>query len=835
MKSMFFVAYVFSNLVFFTHHVTAIKQLQGVQSYELVVPRKLHSQHKRDTETQYPDVVQYGLRVEGKELVLHLQKNKGLIAKNFSETYNLPNGQEVTDTPEYKDHCYYQGHITSENNSAASISICNGISGYFHTEEQRYLIEPLMVNDTGVHAVYRYENITDVPKVCGVTNDTWEGGGPKLSRTVINDEKREFLAAKKYIELYLVADSSVFAKYRTMDAVRNRLFEIVNFINLVYKEINSFVALTGIEIWNNGDKITVSSASGATLDSFVNWRNSDLLKRKENDNAQLLTNVDFDGATVGLAFVGTMCGMHSGGIIQDHSSSSIGVGATMAHEMGHNLGMNHDSSSCDCPSGSCIMQASLSSTFPRQFSSCSQQNFQSFLLDKMPQCVRNIPDKQAIVATPVCGNGFVEVGEQCDCGTLQECENPCCNASSCKLKPQAQCAEGECCKDCKVKPFGDVCRDSKDDCDLPEFCTGQSAVCPRDKFRVNGHPCNSGNGYCINGTCPKRNQQCKYLWGQGAELGTDNCFQQNTRGEYYAYCKKSPSGSYIGCKQKDIYCGKLFCSGGSQFPISGSVASFLNCKTSFGQGKDLSLVDEGTKCGDEKVCSQGECLDIETVYKSTNCSNKCRGHAVCDHELQCQCEEGYEPPNCEKYTSQGPVIAIAVIVCIVVIAIVAGILFLWYRNKGKRTAQRSYVKTVSGVTNPGFVQQEQKKKNRPNQAPSNVLTVPASSTPVPPAKPKYLPAPSAPAPASVPLLPQGQNQKLTPASPSTPKPVLLPPSKSANMVTPPPLPPSAPKPVLPPVLPSNIRPAHKPPPPPISTNKPVYPAKALKPVNKPRT
>ncbi|XP_043939044.1 zinc metalloproteinase/disintegrin-like [Protopterus annectens] len=76
MKSMFYIFYVFIALVFFTQHVIAIRQLQGIQTYELVVPRKLHSQHKRDTEAQYPDVLQYGLRVEGKDLVLHLEKNE---------------------------------------------------------------------------------------------------------------------------------------------------------------------------------------------------------------------------------------------------------------------------------------------------------------------------------------------------------------------------------------------------------------------------------------------------------------------------------------------------------------------------------------------------------------------------------------------------------------------------------------------------------------------------------------------------------------------------------------------------------------------------------------
>lgn len=49
----------------------------------------------------------------------------------------------------------------------------------------------------------------------------------------------------------------------------------------------------------------------------------------------------------------------------------------------------------------------------------------------------------------VCGNGFVEAGEQCDCGMKGHCDNPCCNASTCMLYANASCATGECC-DLKV-------------------------------------------------------------------------------------------------------------------------------------------------------------------------------------------------------------------------------------------------------------------------------------------------------------------------------------------------------------------------------------------------
>lgn len=85
---------------------------------------------------------------------------------------------------------------------------------------------------------------------------------------------------------------------------------------------------------------------------------------------------------------------------EDHSKSHLGVAATMAHEMGHNLGLNHDSSSCTCegifinkgvessaifpnsqsvkilkfyPSAVCIMAASASATHATRWSSCSEE------------------------------------------------------------------------------------------------------------------------------------------------------------------------------------------------------------------------------------------------------------------------------------------------------------------------------------------------------------------------------------------------------------------------------------------------------------------------------
>ena len=97
-------------------------------------------------------------------------------------------------------------------------------------------------------------------------------------------------------------------------------------------------------------------------------------------------------------------------------------------------------------------------------------------------------------------------------------------------------------------------------------------------------------------------------------------------------------------------CGKLYCSGGWEMPSYGSLVTFESCKASFPRNgdTDLGMILNGTKCGDGMVCSNGECVYAEDVFRSSDCSAKCPGHAVCDHEMQCQCEEGWAPPNCDS-------------------------------------------------------------------------------------------------------------------------------------------------------------------------------------------
>ncbi|KFZ63058.1 Disintegrin and metalloproteinase domain-containing protein 8, partial [Antrostomus carolinensis] len=444
-----------------------------------------------------------------------------LLGQHYTETHYLADGTEITEKPDVQDHCFYQGHVQGYADSAVSISTCRGLSGFFRVNETTFLLEPLKEDASGQHAVYRAAHLRGK-----------RGTSQEPSATLEYDHEPKIPAAMKlyrwvkdcfaspssmlpkgprYVELVLVVDNEEFRKHKDLRTVQNRMKEIVNHVDKLYQPLQLRVALIGLEVWNYKDKIVVSPNPEVTLDNFLHWREAELLRKKPHDNAQLITGIDFHGTTVGLAKKLAMCTRDSGGVNQDHSTNPIGAASTMAHEMGHNLGMSHDEdvAGCHCPvpktDGGCVMAASVGLVYPKLFSHCSEQ-------------------ADELYGGPVCGNQFVERGEQCDCGMPEECSDHCCNATTCQLREGAECARGDCCQDCKVKAAGALCRASKNDCDLPEHCTGLSAECPEDVFQENGISCQNGNGYCYNGACPSHGEQCRTLWGAEAQVAPDDCF-----------------------------------------------------------------------------------------------------------------------------------------------------------------------------------------------------------------------------------------------------------------------------------------------------------------------
>ncbi|KAJ6668962.1 hypothetical protein lerEdw1_007771 [Lerista edwardsae] len=288
------------------------------------------------------------------------------------ETHYLEDGTDVVLMRNYTGHCYYHGHVQGYAESAVSLSTCSGLRGLILFEDKAYMLEPLEGAGTE-HIIYRAVNLKLASGSCGhhhnISGITLEGA-VLPTQMFLSRHKREALKSTKYVELVIVADNREFQRQgKDVEKVKLRLLEMANYVDKnidffyqFFRPLNIRIALVGVEIWNDVDKCTITQDPFTTLHEFLDWRKLKLLPRKPHDNAQLVSGVYFQGTTIGMAPIMSMCTEEqSGGIVMDHSDSPLGAAVTLAHELGHNFGMNHDTleRGCNCKAstekGGCIM------------------------------------------------------------------------------------------------------------------------------------------------------------------------------------------------------------------------------------------------------------------------------------------------------------------------------------------------------------------------------------------------------------------------------------------------------------------------------------------------
>ncbi|XP_045485062.1 disintegrin and metalloproteinase domain-containing protein 22 isoform X8 [Pieris rapae] len=638
---------------------------------------------------------------------LDLELNTQLLAPNLRQTIYHPNGAESEIRTEIE-HCYYHGTVKDYPGASAAFHTCNGVSGVIHIGNETFVIHPFYGGDLSKHPHVIFEARTKMNRGCGnkleyrqkthrsknfayveaplmenhgalhsdlLSWQEWIEAGRRLR------ERRDVRETTKYIETALVIDKYMFEKRNgsTRTEVVHDAIQVANIADLYFRTLNTRVSVVYIESWQSADQADLDRKYDITraIQKFSDYSARKLYKI-EKDTTQLLSGQMFPGGESGISVPDTMCTPKSVGISVDYNTYEPHIlAATMAHMIGHNIGMGHDDGreQCFCRDWhGCIMSQSivgLENVQPYKFSDCSRNDYMNELRIGQGLCLLNKPNE--LVVHRQCGNGRLDEGEDCDCGTIAECQNtnPCCDPFTCRLTKESQCASGECCDKCQLKPRGIVCRDSTNECDLEETCTGLSGACPIDSYKKNGEACEAGKGYCFAGQCPTLSLQCEKIWGPGTIGADKQCFEQfNSKGAVTGHCGKDSGGNYIKCDMENVRCGSLQCQLGNRYPIVPGMDEYYtrtvitikgneyDCKATTGlleheEVGPLGLVRDGTPCGDNLICVNQTCTSIFPFIDHTKCptdhnNHECSGRGLCSNMNKCVCNRGWTGPDCSQ-------------------------------------------------------------------------------------------------------------------------------------------------------------------------------------------
>ncbi|XP_067323581.1 disintegrin and metalloproteinase domain-containing protein 21-like [Anolis sagrei] len=622
-------------------------------SYEVTIPKKLTPRYGQEDSKG----LSYLLNIEGKGHMFHLRQKKAFVPKHFPVfTYNKV-GELQVDYPFIKEDCFYHGFVQGQLSSQVTLSICSGgLRGVFQLDNMTYEIEPVQPSTSFQHVVYRLEEKEGADRMrCGVTKEEERRQRILLQSTekvvVKRNLQNGWWTHVRYVKLAIVVEHDRFVGFDRNETVLLWHVLIVFHIAIsFYDPLSLELSLVGLEIWTERNLITINFSPQDTLTAFSDWRRRSLLPRLQNDAAHLFVLQAFHPIH-GVAFIQTICGDNAAGLSYFISRNLFYFSITLAHEIGHNLGMLHDEKDCHCERGACIMSEFQYLT--DQFSNCSYRDY--FEMRNSP-CLL-IPPNEMLHKLRYCGNKVVEDGEQCDCGSEAECESdPCCQ-SNCELRSGATCAFGSCCKNCQYAPARSICRRNISVCDLPEYCHGTSEWCPEDVYVQDGAPCRDG-AYCYDGNCTTHDRQCKIIFGPQARVASEDCFRiVNAQGDRFGNCGLE-HGVYNKCTTLNILCGRIQCENVDDLPRLEEHSTIIQTQTGdiqcwgldYHSGVEIpdhGAVRDGTPCATDMMCIGGECLHVSLLKYDCNPS-KCHNRGVCNTYKHCHCNYGWAPPNCLK-------------------------------------------------------------------------------------------------------------------------------------------------------------------------------------------
>ncbi|XP_004682571.1 PREDICTED: disintegrin and metalloproteinase domain-containing protein 25-like [Condylura cristata] len=602
------------------------------------------------------DWLSYSLHFEGQRRVIHLRAQKHLLARHMPVFSYTEQGALLEDHPFLQRDCYHRGYVEGDQESLVVLSTCfGGLRGVIQTNDIIYEIEPKKHSTTFEHLVHKLDSEETVPPMrCGLTDEEIARQLQFLEgrdATLMQSGYEGWWTHQQIVEVAVVVDHNRYLyKGRNVSDVYAEVCLVISGVGSFYKSLEVEIVLIGIEVWTEWNPFPVDEIN-SFLFEFCVWKSQGFDFRLPHDVAHALVNQNYDDY-LGLAYVGGVCSRGYNCAIESFTSNQLyKVAYIVAHELGHNLGMSHDDSFCTCGRRNCIMfPEKVSAT---KFSNCSYASFWNYV--GQTTCLQIASD--IIFKHKRCGNSVVEEGEECDCGCINECaKDPCCQ-SDCTLSPGSTCAFGLCCKYCKLRPPGTLCRKQENQCDLPEWCNGTSSFCPEDVYVQDGFPC-SDSGHCYEKRCNDREEQCRNIFGKEAKSANHRCYHEmNTRGDRFGHCGFK-GDTYVKCDMADVLCGRVQCDDVTEIPVLSDHTTVhwthfngVSCWSTdyhFGMTTpDIGEVKDGTVCGVDHICLKRKC--VPGVLWNNYCSREtCNMSGICNNKNNCHCDPTWEPPTCQE-------------------------------------------------------------------------------------------------------------------------------------------------------------------------------------------
>uniref|UniRef100_A0A6Q2XNM5 ADAM metallopeptidase with thrombospondin type 1 motif 7 n=1 Tax=Esox lucius TaxID=8010 RepID=A0A6Q2XNM5_ESOLU len=370
--------------------------LQELPHYEVVHPSRVDAKghflsnfvshrvsrlRRRETQDDPGSLARvfYQLQHGDHHLLFNLTLNPQLLAPGFliERRYGGLEGAKISNRGSSL--CHFIGEVWDRATvkGRAAISTCAGLTGLFRLSEEEFFIQPLEQpsdesSASQAHVIYKrhtrstqsqlVQSISGVPNTnstCGVKverqRERWERRQRKKRRI-----RQRSVSREKWVETLVVADSKM-VEYHGSSGVESYVLAVMNIVSGLFRDASignpiNIVVVRLILLEKEEEDLKISHHADNSLNSFCKWQKRLNVKGEENavhhDVAVLITRKDICAAinkpceTLGLSHVAGMCQPHRSCSISE--DTGLPLAFTIAHELGHNFGIQHDGNGNDC-------------------------------------------------------------------------------------------------------------------------------------------------------------------------------------------------------------------------------------------------------------------------------------------------------------------------------------------------------------------------------------------------------------------------------------------------------------------------------------------------------